>query len=141
MNKNLATGGGNSIEVESKLPSFIPSHTSWVTKDYAAMYFNRIWYGTLFDYRSSLVSLFWEFGIVGFSLFILFFYKIIQIANRAKKKFNFFKPDAFFIQAFIVFYFLNAALAYYFEYPNTQILFWMFIGLFTNRELISNLSK
>jgi hypothetical protein len=141
MDKKTSTGGGSSVEVESKLPSFIPAHTSWVTKEYAVMYFGQDWFGTLLDFRSSLVSLFWEFGVIGFVFFILFFYKIIHLMNRAKRKFKFLKPDALFIQSFIVFYFLNAALAYYFEYPNTQILFWMFIGLYTNRELMSNLSK
>ncbi len=141
MNKTSSTGGGNSVEVESKLPSFITAQTSWVTMEYAVMYFNQIWYGTLFDYRSSLISLFWEFGIVGFSFFALFFYKIIKNLNKAKEKFKFLKPDAFFIQAFILFFFLNATLAYYFEYPEMQILFWMLIGLFTNRELKLNMSK
>lgn len=137
MNKRASAGAGEGVEIDSKLPAFIPAHTSWITKKYAVQYFYQSWFGTLFDYRSSIISLFWEFGIFGFSLFLIFFGKVIAIMNRMKSTYSQLKPDAFFIQAFIVFYFLNALIAYYFEYPEMQILLWMLIGMFCNRKLVS----
>lgn len=135
MEKKASTGGGTSVEVESKLPSFIPPHTSWITHKYAVEYFGKDWMGTLFDYRSSLVSLYWEFGVVGFLFFLAFFRKIITNLNNLKNQIKYYQTDALFLSSFIIYYLLNASIAYYFEYPETQILFWMFIGLFYNRNL------
>lgn len=141
MEKKSSIGGGQSVEIESKLPSFIPPHTSWITHKYAVEYFNIVWFGTLFDYRSSIISLYWEFGIIGFSLFLLFFLSVITYMNKAKERFENLQTDALFLGSFILFYLLNSTIAYYFEYPETQILFWMLIGMFCNKRLVILVKK
>lgn len=138
MDKASSTGSGSGANVESNLPSFIQPHTSWVTRKYAVKYFQTNWFGTLYDYRSSLISLFWEFGVIGFSLFLMFFGMIIKKMNYLKERIPKFGSDALFLQSLIVFYFLNSVLAYYFEYPETQIVFWMFIGIFFNKSLFKS---
>ncbi|MHA1381825.1 MAG: hypothetical protein ACTSRG_25930 [Candidatus Helarchaeota archaeon] len=128
MEKRIPLGAGESVEVESKLPSFIPPFTSWVTYKYASHLFYIDWAGTLMDYRGNLISFLWEFGIVGFTFFILFFVKYSKKKKEQNKKNNF---EYLFLTSFIIFFFLNSFLAYYFEYPYSQILFWSFLGLFS----------
>tara|TARA_R110002050_G_scaffold300685_1_gene471525 strand:- start:1065 stop:2513 length:1449 start_codon:yes stop_codon:yes gene_type:complete len=141
MEKKVNVGGGTSVQVDSKLPSFIEAKTTWVTHKYATRYFYTLWQGTLFDYRSSLISLFWEYGIVGFSLFIAFFASIISFLHKASKKIKGLSAPNLFLQSFILYYFVNSLLAYYFEYPETQIVFWLFIGAFYNKEVIEKYKK
>lgn len=137
MNKKIDLGGAVFVETESNLPSFIPPKTSWITKKYASQYFNIIWGGTLFNIQSSLMSLFWEFGIIGFAIFIFFLYKnnvFISFYSNANLKF---KYKSVFIKNFILFYIFDAFMTYYFEYPKCQILFWLFLGLIINKTVVT----
>jgi hypothetical protein len=70
---------GGQREVRSKLPGFIPPFTSWVMRKYAldvihwSTFEQAPWQSGLVRWVSSLTSLFWEFGLVGFVILLTFY--------------------------------------------------------------------
>jgi hypothetical protein len=75
---------GGEREVRSKLPAVIPPFTSWITKKYAldvihwSTFEERIWQSGWVRWTSSLTSFMWEFGIIGFALFLAFYGVLIK---------------------------------------------------------------
>lgn len=122
----------NVEQVESKLPSFIPAKTSWVTKKHIKNLFQVDWNGSLYDYRSSIVSYIWEFGIIGIILISLYIYLMYGrvryiIASMINKEYKYESLSYF---SLVIFFLLNAFVAYYFEYTHQQMFVYSIMGLF-----------
>ena len=92
MDKTVTVASGyEQIEVESNLPSFIPPFTPAAMAKYASFIFNiptSTYLGTFSDWRSSLMSLYFEFGIIGFIIFASFFIALIKIGIRKNNLFS-----------------------------------------------------
>lgn len=125
----------NAKDVESKLPSFISAKTSWVTKKHIAYLFKTDWNGSLYDYRSSIISYIWEFGVIG--LLILAFY-LIKLTKRIRKLIFIedteLKSLSVSYYVLIIFFFQCALVAYYFEYTHIQIFVYSIAGMFFYRR-------
>jgi len=132
--KEMAFGANNEVvEVESKLPPFIKAKTSWVTKKHIAYLFSSRWYGSLYDYRSSIISFIWEFGIFGFAILVWFISQAFKNSRRSWNKHRNILSIWYF--SIILFLLLCSLVEYYLEYTYIQILVYLLLGmLFKHRD-------
>lgn len=72
--KSAVTYGHSISKSHSKLPSFISEFESSIRKKYGKEYYIDVpWQGSFFDWRSSFINVYFEFGVIGIVLFIFYF--------------------------------------------------------------------
>jgi hypothetical protein len=121
----LMTPTGNKILVDSKLPGFLPFKTSWIKLKYGMSYFadNDI-ISALYNNKSSMINIYYEFGILGLCLFIGFFIYLNIKYFRARLN-----DDKSSVFCFTLFIFLLSLIEFWFEQPTFQILSYSVLGM------------
>jgi len=121
----LMTPTGDKILVDSKLPDFLPLKTSWIKLKYGKSFFDdNDTISALYNNKSSIINIYYEFGILGLCLFIGFF--IYLNIKYFKARLIDDKSSFFCITLFI---FLLSMIEFWFEQPTVQILSYSVLGM------------
>ncbi|MCH7740666.1 MAG: hypothetical protein IIC93_11050, partial [Chloroflexi bacterium] len=130
-----------------KLPSFIPPFTSSLQKKYAADIIDIdnsavvSWIPGYLRWQSSTISLFWEFGIIGFSLFTAFYLSVMRKGKNILGKIGGIAITPASYTLVVAYLVVVIFWDLWLEFPQFAVFHWMILGILSKYDYIHSTKK